>query len=125
MRKYRVKTQTLKIGQLGEAIAKRYLQKKGYRIIEKNYRTKYAEIDLVTYDKGILVFIEVRTKMDEQFGSPEESINREKIKRLIKNAEAYVARKKYAKEYRIDAFCIVLGEKKSPVRISHYKNITL
>jgi len=124
MRKYRVKTQTLKIGHLGETIAKQYLQNNGYRIIEKNYRTKYAEIDLVAYDKGILVFVEVRTKIDEQFGSPEESINRHKMRKLVKNAEAYVARKRYTKEYRIDALCIVLGKNKSPHRINHYKNIT-
>ena len=68
------KTKNLKTGCLGEAIAKKYLQNKGYYIVEENHRTKYAEIDLIARDKGILVFVEVRTRRDERFGSPEDCI---------------------------------------------------
>ena len=120
-----MKTKNLTIGYLGEAIAKEYLENKGYRIIEQNYKTKYAEIDLVAWDRKELVFIEVKTKVTEQFGAPEESINRHKINRLIRNALAYVTRKGYLKNYRIDAVCIVLDETNNPERISHYQNITL
>ena len=120
----RKKSLNLAIGYLGEAIAKKYLQNKGYRFIEQNYKTKYAEIDLIVRDKRILVFVEVRTKTREQFGSPEESLNRNKINKLIKNAAAYVAQKGYVKDYRIDAICIVLDEKKKIKRINHYQNIT-
>ncbi len=105
-------------------MAKKYLQKKGYRIIEQNYRTKYAEIDLIVCDKRTLVFVEVRTKIGERFGSPEESFNRNKINKLIKNAAAYAIRKDYAKDYRVDAICIVLDEKENIKRINHYQNIT-
>ena len=120
-----VRIQNLRVGQLGEVIAKRYLQKKSYRIIEQNYRTKYAEIDLIARSKDILVFIEVRTRKDEQLGTPEESIKKGKIRRLIRNAEAYAARMSYTGKSRIDAICIVLDQKKDPRRISHYENITL
>ena len=120
-----MRTKNLEIGYLGQTIAKRYLQNKGYRIVQENYRTKYAEIDLITYNKAILVFIEVKTRKDEQLGTPEESINRYKIKKLIRNAEAYAARKRYAGECRIDAVCIVLDEKGMASRINHYENITL
>lgn len=113
----------LEIGRLGENIAKKYLQDNGYRIIDQNYKTHYAEIDLIANYKEVLVFIEVRTKTGEQFGSPEESINRNKMHKLIKNAEAYVVRKNYNKQYRIDAVCIVLDKKKEIKRIDHYKNI--
>ncbi len=119
------KTKNLETGCLGEAIAKRYLQNKGYCIIEENYRTKYAEIDLIAHNKGALVFVEVRTRRDERFGSPEDSIKRSKIRKLIRNAEAYVARKRYVKAYRVDAICIVLDEGGMTSRITHYKNITL
>lgn len=114
----------LEIGYWGEQTAKIYLQNKGYRIIEKNYRTKYAEIDLIARDKSILVFVEVRTRKDELFGSPEDSINRDKMRKLTRNAEAYAARKKYTKEYRIDVICIVLNEEKGTRRIDHYENVT-
>lgn len=119
-----IKTKNLKTGCLGEVIAKRYLQNKGYHIVEGNYRTKYAEIDLITRSKGVLVFVEVRTRKDERLGSPEDSINRSKIRKLIRNAQAYVARKRYAKAYRIDAICIVLGENGKANRIDHHENIT-
>ncbi len=114
----------LETGRWGENIAKKYLQDKGYRIVEQNYKTRYAEIDLIAQHKDILVFVEVRTRIGEQFGRPEESLNRSKMNKLIKNAEAYVARKRYNKRYRIDAVCIVLDENKEISRIDHYNNIT-
>jgi len=119
-----MKTKNITIGYLGEAMAKEYLENQGYKIIEQNYKTKYAEIDLVTWDRKELVFVEVKTKAGERFGAPEEAINRRKIRRLIRNAKAYVIRKNYTKNYRIDAVCIVLDETNNPERISHYKNIT-
>ena len=100
------------------------MQSKGYCIVEENYRNKYAEIDLIARNKGVLIFVEVRTRTGERFGTPEESIKRDKIKKLIRNVEAYMAIKRYSKRCRIDAICIVLDEKKGAKRISHYKNIT-
>ena len=120
-----MRTKNLEIGRLGEVIAKRYLQNKGYRIVKQNYRTKYAEIDLIARSKDILVFIEVRTRKDEQLGTPEESINRYKIRKLIRNAQAYMARMSYAGKCRIDAICIVLDGAGRAGRTSHYENITL
>ncbi len=69
------------------------------------------------------MFVEVKTRLKERFGGPEEAINRDKVKKLTKNAEAYAARKKYRKEYRIDAICIVLDEERRLNRIAHYENI--
>lgn len=120
-----MRAQNSKVGQSGEVIAKRYLQKKGYRVIEQNYRTRYAEIDLIARSDDILVFIEVKTRKDERLGTPEESIKKGKIRRLIRNAEAYAARMSYAGKSRIDAICIVLDENGRVNRISHYENITL
>ena len=111
-------------GCLGEDIAKRYLQKRGYRIIEQNYRTRYSEIDLIAYDHKTLVFVEVRTKNSEEFGTPEDSLTRRKIRRLSRGALIYLAREGGSEKYRIDAVCIVLAENNRPQRISHYKNIT-
>lgn len=119
-----MKLKNLAIGYLGEAIAKRYLQKRGYRVVKQNYKTKYAEIDLIARDKKTLVFVEVRTKAGERFGSPEDSLNAKKINKLIKNAAAYMAQEVYLKNYRIDAVCIVLNEKEKIKRITHYRNIT-
>ena len=119
-----IKTKNLKTGRLGEEIAKKYLQSNRYAIIEQNYRTRRAEIDLIALYKGMLVFIEVRTKKGERFGMPEESLNRNKKIKLMNNAKAYVAKKRWKKEYRIDAICIVLNNNYRVSRINHYKNIT-
>ena len=119
------KADNLKTGRLGENLAKRYLQRKGFRIIDENYRTKFAEIDLIAQFKDTLVFVEVRTKIGEQFGMPEESLNRKKINKVIKNAQMYIKYKNYTGKHRIDSVCIVLNENKKLIRLNHYENITL
>lgn len=120
-----MKLHNLDIGRLGENIAKEYLEKKGYFIIDQNYKNKYAEIDLIVRYKDNLVFVEVKTRINEQFGLPEQALNRNKMYRLIRNAQAYMAyNAKNYKSYRIDGICIVLDENKQVKRIDHYENIT-
>ena len=116
------KAENLNIGKRGEDIARRHLEKKGYCVIEQNYRTKYSEMDLIATKDGVLVFIEVRTKTSERFGAPEDTINKQKIARLIRSAKAYLAYKKHEGPARIDAVCVVLGQEEE--RINHYESIT-
>lgn len=111
----------LKIGQLGEKIAKEYLQKKGYKILDQNYRTKFTEIDLIAKKGKELVLIEVRTKTEEDFVSPEESLNKKKLRKLRSGAISYVSKTGWRGPYRIDAICIVL--KNNSKRLEHYENI--
>ena len=85
----------LEVGRIGEELAREFLKKQGYKIIEQNYKTKYAEIDLVAIYKEELVFIEVRTKVGENFGTPEETINKKKMRKLRSNAIAYTSIKKW------------------------------
>lgn len=116
-----------KLGQLGEEIAKDYLQKKGFDILEHNCKNKYGEIDLVCKGKDGIIFVEVKTRIGELFGGPEGSLNKNKIRRLIKNAQAYMAWRVKPSElssYRIDAVCVVLDQDKKIKRIDHYQNIT-
>jgi len=113
----------LKTGKIGENFAKAYLKKKGYNIIEQNYRTKFAEIDLIAKDKKELVFMEVRTKRGEMFGTPEETLNKRKLRKLWLNARGYENRMKWTGPYRIDAVCIVLKPDNSLERLNHYPSI--
>ncbi len=137
------------LGKLGEEIAREYLEKKGYRIIEQNCNlptgrqgSKYGEIDLVVLDKDVLVFVEVKTRKGELFGGPEASLNRNKIRRLIRSAQAYLTFRgknirfrelsslkelsslNRSPSCRIDAVCVVLTQDKKIKRIDHYQNIT-
>ena len=69
-------------GILGENLARGYLEKLGYHILENNYRCPEGEIDIVAKHKGYIVFVEVRTKRSLEFGRPEESITLAKKRRL-------------------------------------------
>ena len=111
------------VWKIGENIAREYLENKGYKILEQNYRTRYAEIDLVAQKENALIFIEVRTKTNELFGSPEETINKKKLEKLWRNADGYAKIKKWTGQCRIDAVCIVLNLDSSVKRIKHYPNI--
>ncbi len=113
----------IQVGRIGESLAREYLKDKGYKILEQNYRTRYAEIDLVARQKDMLVFVEVRTKVGERFGTPEDTLNRGKLRKVKRNAEAYVSRLKWNKLYRVDAVCIVLGDDYAVSRFRHYENV--
>lgn len=123
-----MKKDNLEIGKLGENIARDYLQNKGYSIMDQNYKNKYAEIDIIAKNREEIVFIEVKTRVGEQFGIPEDALNRDKMRRLVRNAQAYIARnvrtKPCDRPYRIDAICIVLNQEKKVKRIDHYENIS-
>tara|TARA_Y100000310_G_scaffold96282_1_gene94037 strand:- start:4173 stop:4544 length:372 start_codon:yes stop_codon:yes gene_type:complete len=118
-----VESNTNTIGKEGEDVAKKYLESKGYTIVERNYKTKRAEIDIIARHKNELIFVEVRTKHHEQFGTPEETIDYQKRMKLQRNAAAFVHRVKYNGSYRIDAVCLVIDREKGLQRIDHYENI--
>lgn len=96
---------------LGEDKASEYLQKLGFKILERNYRRTYGEIDIIALEKDILCFIEVKARTSDQFGSPLESITPWKLKSLIKTAQYYKMTKPNLPEaLRIDAISVILKE---------------
>ena len=120
------KTKNYKKGREGEEIAREYLIKKGFRLIESNYSNKLGEIDLIMVDKDILIFVEVKLKVGDRFGTPEEMINKYKLSRIRRIAEGFLILETIGKnyqKYRIDAVCIVLDEYKKVERINHYENL--
>lgn len=82
------------IGQRGEVAACEALIKSGYKILEKNYRCKLGEIDIVAEHKGRIVFIEVKTRTSEKFGTPEEAVHPKKQEKLLCLASWYLKAKK-------------------------------
>ena len=79
------------LGNEGESLACAELEKLGYSIIERNYRIRSGEIDIVANDAGTVVFVEVKTKTDGSFGDPVEAVTKQKQRRLVSMAEEYVA----------------------------------
>ena len=84
--------QTKKLGTRGEQIAINYLQNLGYRILERNYRNRLGEIDIIARQGRDLVFIEVKTRSDNLFGSPFDSVTASKKRQLSKVALEYLSK---------------------------------
>ena len=82
------------LGQSGEDRAATFLAKKGYRVLERNYRTRNGEIDLIALHEGTVVFVEVKTRTSDRFGAPELAVTPQKQGRMIKAALAYIKYKK-------------------------------
>jgi len=81
-------------GTKGEQLAANYLKKKGYTILQRNYRRRNGEIDIVCYDHGTIAFVEVKTRYSDTYGPPELSVTEAKKRQIIKVASQYVADKK-------------------------------
>ena len=79
-------------GKHGEELAVRYLEEQGYAIIERNYRLRIGEIDIIARDGEVLVFIEVKTRRSNRFGSPFEAVDFRKQQQIIRVARMYLAR---------------------------------
>lgn len=115
------------LGEKGETLIEKYLSSKGYEIKQKNYYTRYGEIDIVAVDtiKQCLVFVEVKTRKTETYGSPNESITKKKKTNLLKTALHFLnnaIQNKYI-SWRIDLLTLQLKRKERLVRVTHYKNI--
>lgn len=91
---------TERLGEKGEKEACRWLKKQGYRILERNYRCKVGEIDIIARDEDILSFVEVKTRSSTQFGSPFEAVDLRKQKQISRVALDYLA------SHRVDAVAI-------------------
>ena len=82
------------LGRTGEDRAARFLASQGYRILERNYRTRSGEIDLIALHQGTVAFVEVKTRSNDAFGAPELAVDRRKQQRMIKTALVYIRSKK-------------------------------
>ncbi len=76
-------------GLKGEDLASEFLTQNGYDIIEKNFHSRFGEIDLIAIKNNTLVFIEVKTRKSDKFGSPAEAVTPGKLKKITKTAEYY------------------------------------
>ena len=99
------------LGSSGEEFACRYLQERRFEIVERNWRIKEGEIDIVARtSEGLFVFIEVKTRRSAAYGDPLESISRDKAMRLQRLALAWLAtHHRLGDPYRIDAMGLILG----------------
>jgi len=95
-----------KLGQDGEQLALQFLNEKGLRHVESNFRRPFGEIDLIMQDHGTLVFVEVRSRAKGRFGGAAASITPAKQRRLMLAAQAYLQRYQVTPECRFDVIAI-------------------
>lgn len=109
------------LGREGERIAEQYLEKKGYKLIERNYRCRGGELDLIALDRRVVVFVEVKTRTGPGYGSPVEAVAFHKQQRMIRAAQVFLSEKKlHQRDARFDVVGIswLAGE---PV-VEHIEN---
>ena len=100
------------IGRLGERMALQFLKKRGYKIVDSNFRTDLGEVDIVAYDKQVLVFIEVKTRSLNCLVEPEASVGQRKKRKLRQLADLYMKMYKLeGTDCRIDVVSIVLDRR--------------
>lgn len=110
------------IGFYGERLAGEYLSEQGYVIVERNYRCRYGEIDLIAYDGAELVFIEVKTRRSLYYGTLAESIDKRKQKKIYFLADFYLQRQKLKPLCRFDVVLLYLDSDFFIRELSHIKN---
>ena len=111
------------LGKLGEEIAVRYLLEQGYKILERNWRNQHKEIDIIAMDGEELVIVEVKARMNDDFGEPYMSVTRPKQRLLISAANSYIFKNRMDVNTRFDIISVVLKEE-NPV-IDHIQDAFL
>ncbi len=117
-------THNQEVGKFGEMLAKKYLISHGYKIIGCNIKTSYKEIDIIAQKDQIFVFVEVKTRISQIFGSAEEALQPAKLINFKKAIEYYL----YARDYiqndvRADLICLDIDRHKKTAKIKHYHDI--
>lgn len=111
------------IGALGENISENYLKDLGYKILEKNFRCKCGEIDLIALSKGYICFIEVKTRYGTSFGVPAESVTYSKQYKIHKTAQFYILIKNIMdSNFRFDVIEVLLSGNTNEFLVNHIKD---
>lgn len=112
------------VGKFGEDLAVQHLLKKGYKIIERNKKISYQEIDIIANIKNKTVFIEVKTRTNNSSGFAEEAINRNKVKNMKKAIASYVYLKKLNLDRaQFDVIVVNIDKLNKIAKIKHYLKI--
>lgn len=98
------------IGKIGEDTAVEYIENRGYKIIDRNYTSRWGEIDIISEKDGVLVFVEVKTKIGDKYGAPWESVTFFKYQKLKRSIQYYITSNKHSnRKCRIDVCGVLLN----------------
>ena len=111
------------LGAAGERLAAGWLEARGLRVLARNWRCAYGELDIVAEEQGEVVFVEVKTRRGTAYGLPEEAITASKRAHLIAAAQCYLAEsQREAQPYRIDVVAVQLTVQGRLTAIRHYRS---
>jgi putative endonuclease len=106
------------VGKAGEEAAVQYLCQQGYRILERNYRCRFGEIDLIARDGRTLAFVEVKTRRSQRYGPAAAAVTLEKQRHLIKASQVYLIQRKKAKELcRFDVVTVAMDAQQPRIEL--------
>lgn len=109
---------------MGENLSTKYLIKKGYKIVDRNFRCKSGEIDIIAENKDYLIFIEVKTRSSLCYGKPQDAVHKYKRKNMIKTARYYLYINKFENRFiRFDIIEIYL--KRESFKINHIQKVDI
>jgi len=111
-----LKTPAQHTGKYGEDLAQAYLRDSGYQLLERNFRYRQAEIDLIAQKGALLVFVEVKTRKNTEYGYPEEFVSKKQAAQIIRAAEQYILKTDWQGNIRFDIIAILTEPK---MRITH------
>ena len=113
---------TQAIGKIGEDEAAKYLEQNGYKILDRNFKCKIGEIDIIALEKEEIVFIEIKTRINKKYGLACEAVTKQKLKHIYKTAGYYLyTRNMLYERCRIDVIEVYL--QKSKIIINHLKQV--
>lgn len=111
----------IRLGKYGEDLVARHLTSRGFRIIERNWRCPFGEIDLVALERDEVVFIEVKTRRGDGFGQPEDAVTWEKRAKLRRCAYAYLGTRDVHLPFRIDIYAVTLRGSAGVPRVVRFR----
>lgn len=114
------------LGKIGEDLAARYLKSHGYKIINRNFKARYGEIDIIAVHQNVLIFVEVKARLSNRFGSAVESITPHKLQELIQTSQYFKLNNPgLPDQMRIDLIAIELNDNRTVKSIVHLENISM
>lgn len=114
------------VGQKAEGIVAQYLSGKGYEILDRNWRRKWGELDIVASKEGIVIFVEVKASVNAAVGfDPYLRANREKMRKVVRTARTWLLSYKYSpeQEWQVDVVSVAFNPQEGSARIQHFKNV--
>lgn len=119
-------TRNISLGKWGEKQAEDYLEQKGVKIIGKNIRTRYGEIDLLGRLNDACIFIEVKTRSTKCFGMPEDAVTKVKLNHIYQSAQAYLQdHPEFGDDWRIDVVAIQVNNGNHLPSITWFENVSI